>query len=97
MSVETNSSRALRPSRDQVLADVKQIVAEELGITAEGIEESHKLVADLGCDSLTVIEILMESEEHFGITMPDGLEQRDFTVGDVVDGVLELLGQGERG
>ena len=97
MQVESNLSSGTRPSRDQVLADVKQIVGEQMAIPPERIRESHTLVEDLGCDSLDIIEITMESEEQFGISVPDELIERIRTVGDVADGVLELLGPGPVG
>jgi acyl carrier protein len=59
----------------------------------EQIEETHTLLADLGCDSLDIIEITMEVEEHFDISVPDDQEQDVRTVGDIVDGVLRLLGR----
>jgi acyl carrier protein len=97
VQVESNVSRGTRPSRDQVLADVKQIIGEQMAIPPEKIRESHTLVEDLGCDSLDIVEITMETEEQFGISVPDELVERIRTVGDVADGVLELLGQGRDG
>jgi len=54
-------------------------------------------VADLGCDSLDVIEITMEVEEHFDVTVPDEASERIDTVGQIADGVLELRGRGRGG
>jgi len=78
-------------SRNRVLCDVKRIVGEEVGIAPEDIEENCDLVSDLGSDSLTLVEIMMEIEEHFGITVPDDLGEKVRTVGDVVEGVWQLL------
>lgn len=91
MSVNAHPSRAHAPSREQVLADVKQIVAESAGMPAEQIRETHTLLTDLGCDSLEIVEIVMEVEEHFDVSVPDGLEEEIRTVGDIADGVLRLL------
>ena len=63
----------------------------------EKILERHALVEDLGCDSLLLVEIAMEAEEQFGIPVPDEFLERIRTVGDVADGVLELLGQPPEG
>jgi acyl carrier protein len=79
------------------LVDVKQIIGEQMAIPLERIRESHALVEDLGCDSLDLVEISMETEEHFGIGVPDEFVDRVRTVGDVADGVLELLGQAPDG
>lgn len=93
MSVESNLSGRICPSRDQVLADVKRIVGEQVGTAPEKIRETHELINDLGCDSLDVTEIAIETEDHFGISVPDEVAQHSRTVGDMVDGVLQLLAQ----
>jgi len=93
MSVESNLSSRICPSRDQVLADVKRIVGEQVGTAPEKIRETHELINDLGCDSLDVTEIAIETEDHFGISVPDEVAQHSRTVGDMVDGVLQLLAQ----
>jgi acyl carrier protein len=80
-------------SRDDVLREVKQIVSEFAGMAPEEIRETGNLLTDLGCDSLDIIEITMEIEEHFDISVPDDLGDGIRTVGDMADGVMELLGR----
>ena len=96
MSVESSLSLAASPSRDEVLQSVQRIVGEQAGMAPQKIQkirETDELINDLGCDSLDVIEIAMEVEEEFAITVPDELSDATRTVGDIVDGVLQLLGQ----
>ena len=50
---------------------LKQIVAAQLKIEADSIEDSTDIVDDLGADSLDIEEILMVLEEQFGVTIPD--------------------------
>ena len=71
MPSESSMASGIRLSRDQILADVRQIVGAYTEIVPEAIQEDHNLEADLGCDSLDVVEISMEVEEHFGISVPD--------------------------
>ena len=97
MAVGRERHDTLHPSREGILRDVRQLVGEHMGIAPETIRESDALVADLGCDSLDVIEITMEVEEHFDITVPDEATERIDTVGQIADGVLDLLGQGQAG
>ncbi|MHB1034906.1 MAG: acyl carrier protein [Pirellulales bacterium] len=94
MPVNTNLPHQSVPTRESVLEDVKRIVAEFASIPAEQIQETHDLIGDLGCDSLDMVEITMEVEEHFDVSVPDDVAQDIHTVGDIVDGVLRLLGQG---
>lgn len=56
------------------------------------IRESSNLETDIGCDSLDLMEIMMEVEEHFDIDVPDAIGDEVDTVGDGVDGALGLLG-----
>ena len=94
MSTESILSNGISPTRDRVLGVVRQIVGEELGIDPDKIRENDTLDPDLGCDSLGKVEIMMEVEEQFGITVSDEeMDERIRTVGDIVDGVLQLLGQ----
>jgi acyl carrier protein len=83
------------PSRQRVLEDVKQIVAESSSVSVDQIHETSDLLADLACDSLEIVEIVMEVEEHFDVSVPDKLEQEIRTVADIADGVLRLLGAAE--
>lgn len=83
------------PKRADVLENVAQIVAEQLGMAAERIQESDTLES-LGCDSLDIVEISMNLEERFDISVPDEFGEQVRTVGEVTDGVLQLLAASER-
>jgi acyl carrier protein len=77
--------------RAEVLAEVKQIVAERAGRSAEGIQETDSLEQDLGLDSLDQVEIVMEVEEEFDLNVPDEVANKARRVGDIVEGVMNLL------
>lgn len=63
---------------------LKTIIADQLGIDPDEIEENTKIAEDLGADSLDVVEMLLAMEEELGITIPsDDIEELE-TVGDVV-------------
>lgn len=51
----------------------------------EGIKPEHKLYADLMCDSLDIIEIMMALEEEFGIRIDDDEFMKLATVQQVID------------
>jgi acyl carrier protein len=78
-------------SRDQVLADIKSIVAEMSGVNIEVLQEKTRFEADLNFDSLERVEFAMEIEEHFDITVSDEMEEQIQSIGDVVDGVMNFL------
>jgi len=93
MQIDSNLSSEVVPSRPQVIEDVKSTVAEHMGIAPGTIRESSNLETDIGCDSLDLVEIMMEVEEHFDIDVPDEISDEVDTIGDVADGVLGLLGR----
>lgn len=63
---------------------VKAVVTEHLGVEAEKVNPSANLVNDLGADDLDKVEIVMATEEEFGVQIPDADAKRLRTVGDLV-------------
>lgn len=68
-----------------VLNKLKEIIANQFGIDTDEISEDTDIVADLGADSLDVVEMMMALEEEYGITIEDEKIAELKTVGDVVD------------
>ncbi|MCI8499711.1 MAG: acyl carrier protein [Clostridia bacterium] len=71
---------------------VQALLAEQLDISADKITPQSEVVKDLGADSLDVVELLMQLEEEFGITLPDSEMENLKTVQDIVD-MMEKLGK----
>jgi acyl carrier protein len=92
MQTHVDRSDKTQPSREQVLEEVKQLVAEQIGRPANEVREEHDLIADLDYDSLDVVELAMELEEHFDVTVPDTMSEEARTVGQIADGVVQLIG-----
>jgi len=93
MPTNSSLSDGIHASREGILEDVKQIVSEHSDVPPDEMRPDGRLIEDLGCDSLDIIEIIMELEEQFDISVPDELGDQIATVGDVADGVVELLEQ----
>ena len=53
---------------------VKQVVADQFGVAAAGINNTMCLKKDLGADSLDLIEIIMYLEDEFEIIIDDDSE-----------------------
>src|SRR5947209_1061914 len=85
------------PSRDFVLAEIKQMVATQKGVPSTNLEENTDLMADLGYDSLDKIELVMNLEEHFNLVVPDERVDAAPTIGRIADTVMELLRQKPNG
>ena len=68
---------------------VKDIIVEQLGVTAEQVTPEAKFIEDLGADSLDTVELVMALEEEFGIEVPDEQAEKLQSVGDVMKYIEE--------
>ena len=66
-----------------ILGAIKEILAKQLRVDIDTIDETTNIVSDLGADSLDVVEMLMTIEEEYGIVVPDDVVVTFVTVGDV--------------
>ena len=64
---------------------VKQIIVEQLGVDETQVDMNASFVDDLGADSLDIVELVMELEEEFEITIPDEEAEKIKTVGQAID------------
>lgn len=65
------------------------IVSEQLGVPQEEVTLEASFVDDLKADSLDVVELVMEFEDEFGITIPDDDYEKIKTVGDAINYIEE--------
>ncbi len=72
-----------------VIDKVKELVAEQLGISKDTIKAESNIIEDLGADSLDVIEMLMTLEDEYGITIPDDKISQIKTIGQIVELIEE--------
>ena len=63
---------------------IKDIIIEQLGVTAEQVTPEAKFIEDLGADSLDPVELVMALEEEFGLEIPDDEAEKLQSVGDVI-------------
>jgi acyl carrier protein len=60
------------------------IVSEQLGVPKEEVKLDSSIIEDLKADSLDVVELVMELEDEFDITIPDDDYEKLKTVGDAI-------------
>lgn len=63
---------------------VKGIIVDKLGVELSEVTEEASFANDLGADSLDQVELIMEFEKEFNITIPDEAAEKIATVGDAV-------------
>lgn len=63
---------------------VKDIIVDQLGVSADQVTADAKFVEDLGADSLDTVELVMALEEEFDVEVPDDEAEKLQAVKDVV-------------
>jgi acyl carrier protein len=67
---------------------IKKIVAEKLDVNEADIRNASSFTADLGADSLSVVELVMALEEEFEFEIPDDEAEKITTVQQASDYVV---------
>ena len=68
----------------EIAERVKNIIVDKLGVEASEVNTEARFTNDLGADSLDTVELIMEFEKEFGISIPDDQAEKIATVGDAV-------------
>ncbi|MCE5204810.1 MAG: acyl carrier protein [Proteiniphilum sp.] len=68
----------------EVAQRVKSIIVDKLGVEESEVTETASFTNDLGADSLDTVELIMEFEKEFNISIPDDQAEKISTVGDAV-------------
>ena len=68
----------------EVASRVKAIIVDKLGVEESEVTDAASFTNDLGADSLDTVELIMEFEKEFGISIPDDQTEKIATVGDAI-------------
>lgn len=79
------------PKVAEIEAKVIQIVSEQMSADKNEISRNTSFVNDLNADSLDTVELVMELEDEFELTIPDEEAEKLKTVGDAIDYVRKHL------
>jgi acyl carrier protein len=71
--------------RDRVI----EIICEQMGQSKEKVTEETSFINDLGADSLDTVELVMELEDEFDLSIPDDAAEKIKTVGDAISYIDE--------
>lgn len=75
----------------EILARVKKVTAEVLGIEEDGIKEESRFVQDLGAESVQSLELVASFEDEFDIEMAEDAALQVKTVGTAVEFISKHL------
>ncbi len=68
-----------------IAAKVKKIIVDKLGVDETEVSEDASFTNDLGADSLDTVELIMEFEKEFDLSIPDEEAEKIETVGDAIN------------
>jgi len=74
---------------DEIEEKVIEIVAEQMGVDKSEITRETSFVNDLSADSLDTVELVMEFEDEFELSIPDEEAEKIQTVGQAIDHIKE--------
>lgn len=76
-------------SKQDILAKLKPVIAEQLGVDESEVKEDASFTEDLNADSLDLVELIMSLEEQFKLQISDEDAEKLTTVGEAVDYIYD--------
>ena len=77
--------------REEILARVKHVVSQVLGVSEDEIKEDSEFVADLGAESIQSLELVAAFEEEFNIEMEEEAALEAQTVGSALGFIANVI------
>ncbi|MEN9288031.1 MAG: hypothetical protein RLZ88_701 [Actinomycetota bacterium] len=74
--------------QNEVLAGLAELVNEETGIAVEKVQMDKSFTDDLDIDSISMMTIVVNAEDKFGVKIPDEEVKNLITVGDAVNFIV---------
>ena len=79
-------------SKDEVLAGLAALVNDETGVPVESVVFGKSFADDLDIDSISMMTIVVNAEEEFGVKIPDEKVSELVTVDDAVNFIVAAQG-----
>jgi acyl carrier protein len=86
----TKGSKAVAVTQEEIIAGIAEIIEEVTGIEPSEVTPEKSFVDDLDIDSLSMVEIAVQTEDKYGVKIPDEDLAGLRTVGDVVAYIQKL-------
>ena len=81
-SVISSSKKTNKNCRTRQI--ITEILVDKLGVDEAEVKDNASFMNDLGADSLDAVEVMMEIEKKFGISIPDDEAEEITTVGEAI-------------
>lgn len=79
-------------SQADVLAGLAELVNDETGIATDSVQMDKSFTDDLDIDSISMMTIVVNAEDKFGVKIPDDEVKNLITVGDAVNYIVNNQG-----
>ncbi|HOW17848.1 MAG TPA: acyl carrier protein [Phycisphaerae bacterium] len=79
------------PTTQEIEDKVFSIVSEQMGVDKAEISRETSFVNDLNADSLDTVELVMEFEDEFEMSIPDEEAEKIKTVGQAIDYIMQHI------
>lgn len=76
-----------------IASKVKAIIVEKLGVEESEVTPEASFTNDLGADSLDTVELIMELEKEFNVSIPDEQAENITTVGQAISYLEDQVGK----
>lgn len=80
-------------AESEIAKRVKDVIVDKLGVEASEVNAEASFANDLGADSLDTVEMIMEFEKEFGISIPDDKAENITTVGDAIEYIEKAVAE----
>lgn len=74
---------------DEIEQKVIEIVSKQMGVDTGRVTRETHFINDLAADSLDTVELVMELEDAFELSIPDEMSEKIQTVGQAIDYIKE--------
>jgi len=81
--------------RSEIAERIMEIVAEKMDKPKDEISEAKSFINDLGADSLDTVELMMDIEDEFDLSIPEEEAQKIQTIGDAINYVAGHAGDSD--
>ena len=82
-------------SDEEINDRVTNIISNQLDVEKDKVKLETNFINDLGADSLDIVELVMELEEEFDMSIPDEDAEKIRTVGEAVDYIKQQQATGK--
>ena len=75
----------------EIEGKVIEIISEQMGVDKSEIARETSFINDMNADSLDTVELVMEFEDEFDMSIPDEEAEKIQTVGAAIDYIAEVM------